>query len=246
MAAFCNAQAIPQQTGNPGYLVSNGSTVSWGNITTGPSGALDCVSLAGVCDIVTALVPLKVTANIWSGANDFGNAAFLRLLSGSGTPSGGCALPADSGKVFVRNDAKAPNSSLYICDQNGPGTYSWELAQSAGNPLSPSAKSATSNVVPASAAQSLNASAIPPQNSQAPLSFTGNGSKAVTTTGTTKADDCAKWDAQGNIIDSGALAVGRDGRGSDRRNAYLFAKGVPLPGHVVTGRSHSEAAPMRR
>ncbi len=238
MAAFCNAQAIPQQTGKPGYLVSDGNSFSWGNITTGPSGALDCVSLAGVCDIVTALVPLKVTANTWSGANDFGNAAFLRLLSGAGTPSKGCVLPTDNGKVYVRNDAKAPNSSLYICDQNAPGAYSWELAQPTGNAPVPSAKSAISNVAPASSVQPLNASAIPAQNSQAPLSFTGNGSKTISSTGTTKADDCAKWDAQGNIIDSGApCGSGAAGGAAIGGMPVYSAKGVPLRGHIVTGRS---------
>jgi hypothetical protein len=97
-----------------------------GNLVTGgPSGALNCV--ANVCDIVTPLVPLKSTANVWLGTNDYSNAAKLLLRTGSGVPSTGCASVHDVGSVIVRNDAQSPGSSFYVCDQTGPGVYSWEL-----------------------------------------------------------------------------------------------------------------------
>jgi hypothetical protein len=49
----------------------NGGSGSGGTITTGSSGALDCATTPGVCDIVTAIVPLKSSANIFTGVNKF-------------------------------------------------------------------------------------------------------------------------------------------------------------------------------
>jgi hypothetical protein len=62
---------LPAATGTAGYLITNGTSASWGNIVTGASGALDCASTAGVCDIVTAVVPLKASANVFTGVNKF-------------------------------------------------------------------------------------------------------------------------------------------------------------------------------
>jgi len=59
---------LPAQTGIAGYLTTNGTTPSWGNITTGASGALDCSTTPGTCDI-TSIVPLKartITAGLHS------------------------------------------------------------------------------------------------------------------------------------------------------------------------------------
>ena len=70
-AASSAAGNLPSQTGTAGYLVTNGTSASWGNITTGGSGALDCASTAGVCDVVTAVVPLKASANVFTGVNKF-------------------------------------------------------------------------------------------------------------------------------------------------------------------------------
>ena len=53
------ASGLPSQAGAAGYLYTNGTTVSWGNLITGGSGALDCVSTPGQYD-VTDIVPLKV------------------------------------------------------------------------------------------------------------------------------------------------------------------------------------------
>ena len=62
---------MPAQTGTAGYLITNGTSVSWGNLTTGSSGALDCATVPGVCDIVPAVVPLKTAANVFTGINKF-------------------------------------------------------------------------------------------------------------------------------------------------------------------------------
>jgi hypothetical protein len=128
-AAVTASGNLPTQTGSAGYLTTNGSVAEWGNIATGASGALDCATVPGVCDIVTAIVPLKPAANAWTGANDFSGAAFLRLLTGAGAPTTGCSAAANTGSVYMRNDAQATGASLYVCSQTGNGTYSWELAQ---------------------------------------------------------------------------------------------------------------------
>ncbi len=124
---------LPSQSGTAGFLMTNGTVASWGNIITGGSGSLDCSSTPGVCDIVTAVVPLKASLNTWVGYNDFSGAPALRLVSQSGAPSIGCALSTDVGKVYTRNDAAAVNATLYICSKVSASTYSWELAQSAGS-----------------------------------------------------------------------------------------------------------------
>lgn len=64
--------SLPSQTGHAAqYLTTNGTVASWGNIVTGVSGALDCVTIQGTCDVVTSVVPLKANANTFSGAQTF-------------------------------------------------------------------------------------------------------------------------------------------------------------------------------
>jgi hypothetical protein len=70
---------LPSQTGTAGYLTTNGSAASWGNITTGGSGALDCATVPGQCDLVTAIVPFKASANTWTGLNDFSGTSAFKL-----------------------------------------------------------------------------------------------------------------------------------------------------------------------
>ena len=56
-------------TSNPRASVGRARAVT---IATGPSGALDCVDFGdGVCDVVTAVVPLKANANTITGAWTF-------------------------------------------------------------------------------------------------------------------------------------------------------------------------------
>jgi len=79
----------------------------------------------------------------------------------------------------------------------------------------------------------LVASDIPALNYQAPLSFTGNGTKAASATGTFTVSDCAKWDANGNIIDAGSpcatVAAGTTGQ-----FAVYSASGSALAAHTLT------------
>jgi hypothetical protein len=131
-AAAAAAGNLPAETGTASYLITDGATASWGDIATGGSGALDCASTPGVCDIVTALVPLKASANAWTGANDFSGAAFLRVATGAGVPATGCSVAANVGAVYMRNDAQTTGKSLYVCSQTASGVYSWELAQASG------------------------------------------------------------------------------------------------------------------
>jgi len=101
-----DGSGLPTQTGTAGYLTTNGSAASWGNITTGGSGALDCSTVPGQCDIVTALVPLKATANVFSGANDFSASPFVAIPTGT---------PATSSAACTRGSIQYDSSFLYIC-----------------------------------------------------------------------------------------------------------------------------------
>jgi len=116
--------SVPPQTGSAGfYLRTNGSNLYWSNIVTGGTGAIDCASLPGVCDISTALVPMKALSNVWTGANDFTTSPYLKLKLGAGDPASGCELPNDTGKVYVRSDGAADNN-LWVCESNS-GSPRW-------------------------------------------------------------------------------------------------------------------------
>ena len=113
---------LPSQNGTPGYLFTNGTTVSWGNILTGGSGALDCVSTTGRCD-VTSIVPLKNATNIWTGANDF-HSGLLRIPESTIS-----ALPpafSNIGREFMVTDGAS------TCDTTTGGGSARVLVQSTG------------------------------------------------------------------------------------------------------------------
>ena len=65
-AAGGGGGGLPPQS-QQSILTSNGSTASFGNLPTGPIGALDCATVPGQCDIVSAVVPTKTGANTLSG-----------------------------------------------------------------------------------------------------------------------------------------------------------------------------------
>lgn len=123
---------VHPSSGTAGFPYWNGTIWSVGNIPTGGSGALDCITTPGQCDIVTTVVPRYASLNLWTGGNDFSGASFLKLTRGSGAPSGGCTTSADVGKVYIRSDAASVSSSLYTCDNTGASTYAWELAGGGG------------------------------------------------------------------------------------------------------------------
>lgn len=55
-----------------------------------------------------------------------------RITRGAGAPSAGCSVTADRGKVYVRSDAAAASSSLYVCANTTGSTTAWELAGGSG------------------------------------------------------------------------------------------------------------------
>jgi hypothetical protein len=120
-----SGSGLPSPSGTPGYLFTNGSTVSWGNLQTGSSGALDCISTPGQCD-VTSIVPLKNASNVWTGSNDF-HSGLLRIPE-----STVAALPAASnnnGREFMvvdgasTCDTSTGGGSLRVLVQSNGSTY---------------------------------------------------------------------------------------------------------------------------
>jgi len=122
LATGTGGSELPGQTGTPGYLFTNGTTVSWGNILTGGSGALDCVSTPGRCD-VTSIVPLKGAANTWTGANDF-HSALIRLPES--TVAGLPPASGNTGREFMVTDGAS------TCDTTTGGGSTRVLVQSTG------------------------------------------------------------------------------------------------------------------
>lgn len=75
-------------------------------------------------------IPTFSGANRFTGENDFSGAARFRARSGGGLPAAtDCDEAGEVGGIFVRDDAAAPNASLYVCAKSGTSTYGWELAQ---------------------------------------------------------------------------------------------------------------------
>ena len=120
----------------------------------------------------------------------------------------GTALPA-SCKVgeFFFNTNNAPGQNLYLCSP----ANTWTVLAGGGG-------STVGTVLTANNGQfafyngngstvsghTLVAGDIPTLNYQSPLTFTGTGTKTASSTGTVSANNCAKWDANGNVIDAGA------------------------------------------
>ena len=219
----------------------NTATTYWGilaaasTVVGGASGALDCTTTPGVCDVVASVVPFKATANAWTGANDFSGASYVKVPTGSGAPANGtpgsypgaCAQASDVGKIYHRSDAASANASHYVCSNTGAGVYSWELVQGSGSGGSGTVANGTAGQFAyysasgtAVGGRSLVAGDIPSLNYQNPLTFTGSGAKTASSTGSTTSNDCAKWDASGNVIDAGAPC----GSGSVGMNQLVYTK----------------------
>ena len=94
------------------------------DVAVGPSGALDCTTNP-YCDVVTAVVPLKASANAWTGQNNFANEA-----AGSTPFRTGASLPATctaNQDVFYLTTASA-GQNIYSCTS----TNTWTLEGSSG------------------------------------------------------------------------------------------------------------------
>ncbi len=91
-AAIGSGGGLPGSTGTAGVLINNGSSWGLGNIPTGGSGGLDCATVPGTCDIVTAVVPRYNAVNAFTGTMDSSGAAkTLPARLGSSLP-GTCTL----------------------------------------------------------------------------------------------------------------------------------------------------------
>jgi hypothetical protein len=131
-----------------------------------------------------------------------GAASTIPAKSGSTVPST-CKV----GEMFF-NTNNSPGQNLYLC---APAN-TWTVLAGGG-----SGGSTTGTILTGSNGQfayfassgttvsghTLAASDIPTLNYQTPLTFTGTGSKTASSTGTTTANNCAKWDASGNVVDAG-------------------------------------------
>lgn len=78
-------------------------------IGTGASGALAFDPNSQTVDIVTAILPRKLAANSWTGANDF---ALIQFDPTSAAPP--CAGVGDIGRVWIDN-SDANNTALHYC-----------------------------------------------------------------------------------------------------------------------------------
>lgn len=131
-----------------------------------------------------------------------GAASTIPAKSGSSLPIS-CKL----GEMFF-NTNNAPGQNLYLCapantwtvlvSGSGGSTAGTVLSANTGQFAYYSANGTTIN------GHTLAAGDIPALNYQAPLTFTGNGAKTASSTGPVTTNNCAKWDANGNVIDAGA------------------------------------------
>jgi hypothetical protein len=111
---------LPSMTGIPGYLYTDGTHMSWGDMVSGGSGALDCSTMPGQCDIVTSIVPRLTSANTWTGVNDFSGAAWTKpFMSASSAP----ASPQE-GQTYYDTTTHSPfyyNGSAFTSFGGGGG-----------------------------------------------------------------------------------------------------------------------------
>lgn len=98
--------ATDQPTGEELYACNNGSWMQL--LVPGPSNAL--TMLNGTLDIVTAVVPRKVSANSWSGANDFQSIQFDPTT----VPPPCATVASDVGRIWI--DSTDPNNTGFkVC-----------------------------------------------------------------------------------------------------------------------------------
>ena len=118
-----SGSGLPSSTGTAGYLMTNGTAVSWTNLLTGGSGGLDCSSVPGQCDLVPAVVPFKASANTWTGLNDFSGALFrLPETTVAGLPG----PSSNTGREFIVTDGAS------TCDTTVGGGSTSVLVRSNG------------------------------------------------------------------------------------------------------------------
>jgi len=94
----------------------------------------------GVASIAVdlATIPLLGANNAWTGANDFTAATNFYIRRGAGVPAAAeCDAAGEVGQLYARSNAAAASASLYVCANNGAGTYAWELGGGGGGLADP-------------------------------------------------------------------------------------------------------------
>jgi len=165
-----------------------------------------------------------------------GAASTIPAKSGSSLPTS-CKL----GEMFF-NTNNAPGQNLYLCapantwtvlvSGSGGSTVGTILSANTGQFAFYSTNGTTVN------GHTLAAGDIPALNYQAPLSFTGNGAKTASSTGSATSNNCAKWDANGNVIDAGAPC----GTGAGSAAFSALTSGANTSAALVIGSGASLAA----
>ena len=144
---------------------------------------------------------------------DFSGAASTIPAKSGATVPASCKL----GEMFF-NTSNAPGQNLYLC---APAN-TWTVLVGGGS------GSTTGTVLSGANGQfafyaaggstvsghTLVPSDIPALPYQGRLTFTGNGANTASSTGSITANDCVKWDANGNVVDAGAPCGTGSGSGS--------------------------------
>ena len=167
-----------------------------------------------------------------------GAASTIPAKSGTTVPTS-CKV----GEMFF-NTSNAPGQNLYLC---APAN-SWTLLVGGGGGSTVGTVLSGTNGQFAFYAASgstltghtLTAADIPALNYQAPLTFTGSGANTASSTGSTTANDCVKWDANGNVVDAGAPCG--SGSGSTAATFSTLTGGTNTGAVLVIGSGASLSA----
>jgi hypothetical protein len=215
-----NYQAPLSFTGNGAKTAS-----STGSITTN-----DCIKWDANGNVVDSGSPCNSWANLSSGTNTAG-----ALVIGTGSslsPSGGGSITANTVPVLTSfaNCPTAAGSIGYLTTEfgicGGNGTSTWF-----GNYWNSSSTPPTANHFVL-----WGSSTTPGQQIDGGLSASGNGTGVTTTTGTHTSGNCAKWDANGNVIDAGA-PCSSGGGGSSAFSALTSSTNTTAAMLIGTGAS---------
>ena len=220
LPATCNTGAMFFKTNNPAgqNLYSCAPANTWtlvagstnGTVSSATTGQFGFYSASGSTIVGHTLTASDIPALNYQALLTFtGNGA--KTPSSTGTLlSNDCAKWDPNGNII---DAGSPCAGVITGSAGQFGFYS-----ASGTTISP---------------HTLVASDIPALAYQSPITFTGNGSKAVSSTGTLTTNDCTKWDASGNAIDAGfpcaSIATGTVGQ-----FAFYSASGSALTAHTLS------------
>jgi hypothetical protein len=145
----------------------------------------------------------------------------------------GTALPAtcNPGEMFF-STSNSPGQKLYTCSP----ANTWALVGGSGAGTVASGNLGQFGFYAANGStivgHTLTAGDIPALNYQSPLVFTGNGAKTASSTGTLTSNNCAKFDASGNVVDAGA-ACANIATGAPGQFGFYAANGSALAAHSL-------------